>query len=189
MDAKSRWRMAIAIALPPAASIGWLVCRHLASGTGIALGLAVLIGLFSLAALAIIEHERTKRASLPYKVEHMLARAEAKNRGRYARAQTRRVNRLPSHEEYSPDTATNLTEAMRVTRVTDPSTSSENQGQTPGPSPATASHAPDPTDQQASLTNHNGTPIDASRTYLPSEAAAKRFQPGDPDNLRPGRGP
>src|SRR6266436_549166 len=99
MDAKSRWTMAIAIPLPPAASaIGWLICRHVGSGPGIALCLAVLIGLFSLASLAIIEHEKTKRAGLPYRAEHEIARAEARNRGRYARAQTRRVKRLPRGE-------------------------------------------------------------------------------------------
>jgi hypothetical protein len=170
MDAKSRWRMAIAIPLPPAAStIGWLVCRHLASGIGIALGLAVLIGLFSLAALAIIEHEQTKRASLPYKAEHLLARAEARNRDRYGRAQTRRINGLPSGEQYSPDTATSLTEAMRVTRVTDPSTGSKNRSQTSGLSPEGASQVDSPTGQLASPANLNGTSIDSSPTYLPSD--------------------
>jgi hypothetical protein len=44
------------------------------------------------------------------------ADAEARNRERYAKAQTRRFFRLASGENYKPDTATKLTDVMGEAR-------------------------------------------------------------------------
>ena len=115
MDAKSRWRMAIAIPVPFGSTITWLICRHLRSGIVASFGVAVMFGLFSLAAIAIIEHEKTRRASLPYRTGHVLAKAEAQSRRRYSRAQTRRIGRLANGKNYIPDKATDLTEILYAT--------------------------------------------------------------------------
>lgn len=136
MDNKPRGKSALALPLPPITSMTcWLVARHLGSGAATALGLAGLAGLLCLAAIAIMEHEETRRAALPYKAEHLLARAEARNRSRYARAQTRRINRLTGGEQYSPDTATSLTEVMHAMR--EPTATDRSVGpKYPGPNPA-----------------------------------------------------
>ena len=76
------------------------------------LSLAALADLLSLAAIAIVEHEETSRTGLPYKAEHTLARAEARNRTLYAKAQTRRLGRVPCGDKYSPDSATDLAKIM-----------------------------------------------------------------------------
>jgi hypothetical protein len=135
MDAKSRWRMAIAIPLPAVASTaGWLGLRHLAWGTLAIVGIAAISCLFSLVAIAIVEREQTRRASLPFRAEHWRAEGEYQERMMYARARTRRFNRLAGGERYSPDKATSLTDAMRVTRgltIADSPVDSENRG--PGP--------------------------------------------------------
>lgn len=112
MDVKSHCRMLIAIPVPFGSTVTWLICRHLGSGMVAAFGVAFMFGLFSLAAIAIIEHEQTRRASLPYRTGHVLARAEAQNRRRYSRAQTRRIGRLANGENYIPDKATDLTEVI-----------------------------------------------------------------------------
>jgi len=117
MKIKLTWRSALGLPLPAIMSTTcWLITRHLVSGTAWPLSVAGLAGLLSLAALAVMEHEETRRAGLPYKAEHLLARAEARNRMRYAKAQTRRVGRRPSAEGYSPDSATDLAEIMRMAR-------------------------------------------------------------------------
>jgi len=65
--------------------------------------------------VSIVEKQETLRAELPYRVEHMLANAEARDRERYARAKTRRFFRLPSGETFKPDAPTDLQRVMDTT--------------------------------------------------------------------------
>jgi hypothetical protein len=114
MKVKVSWRTALSVSLPPITSMTcWLIGRQLVAGAAWPLTIAGLGGLLCLAAIVIVEHEETSRAALPYRVEHILARAEARNRIRYAKAQTRRFARLKSGELYSPDSATDLAAIMR----------------------------------------------------------------------------
>jgi hypothetical protein len=114
---KSYWTTGIAVPPTAAGSIaGWLVFRHQTWGTPAILGLAALSGLCSLAVIAIIEHGQTKRAGIPFKVEHLLAEGESEERKRIARARTRRTNRLTDGEQYAPSNTTSIPEAMRVAR-------------------------------------------------------------------------
>jgi hypothetical protein len=107
MGVKSRWKMVVAVPLPSTAwAIGALVSRRQEPDMVITLGLAVLAGLFGLAAIAIIERERTKRARLPYEPQIRIAKAKARMNIKYARAQTRRTHRLGGGEQYSPKSAT-----------------------------------------------------------------------------------
>jgi hypothetical protein len=142
MDIKPRWRLARAVPLPATTStLSGLTAHHLGADPAVTLGLAALAGLIGLAAIAIREHAATRRAELPYKAEHMLARAEARNRSRYARAQTRRSKPLPGCEHYRPDSATDLAEIVRVVRgptVVDPSVNSTK----PPTAPESPSRAP-----------------------------------------------
>lgn len=115
VDDKVKWRHAVTFPLPPVTLIAsWLIIRRLGGGNVTALGLAVLVGLFTLATVAIIEHERTLRARLDCSPANLLALAEAHDRSRYARAQTRRFLRLSGGEKYVPDTATNVIELLRA---------------------------------------------------------------------------
>jgi hypothetical protein len=117
MKIKFSWRSALAVPLPAITSMAsWLVARQLVAGATGPLILACVAGVLSLAAIGVVEHEETRRAGQPYKAEHLLARAEARNRIRYARAQTRRFGRLPSGEQYAPDSATDLIAIMRGIR-------------------------------------------------------------------------
>lgn len=113
MNMTPRWRLAHAIPPPIASTIGGLLARHSGADAIVTLGLAILAGSLSLAAMAIREHATTRRAGLPYEAEIELARAEARNRGLYARAQTRRSKPLTGGERYRPDAATSLAEIMR----------------------------------------------------------------------------
>lgn len=104
---------ALSVSLPPITSMTcWLISRHHVAGVAWPLTIAGLGGLLCLAAIVVLEHEKTRRAALPYRAEHILARAEARNRIRYAKAQTRRFARLKSGEQYSPDRATDLATIM-----------------------------------------------------------------------------
>jgi len=105
---------AFSVSLLPVTSMTcWLIGRHLVAGAAWPLTIAGLGGLLCLAAIVIVAREETSRAALPYRAEHILARAEARNRIRYAKAQTRRFARLKSGEQYSPDRATDLATIMR----------------------------------------------------------------------------
>jgi hypothetical protein len=118
MNVTLRMRPLLTLSLPPplASITCWLIVRHLAPGTIWPLAFAGLGGLLCLAAILIMEHEETRRAALPYQAELILAKAEARNRGRYAKAQTRRWARLGSGDQYSPDKATDLTVIVRGIR-------------------------------------------------------------------------
>lgn len=108
------WGTALSVSLPPITSMTcWLIGRHLVAGAAWPLTIAGLGGLLCLAAVVIVEHEETSRAALPYRAEQILAKAEARNRNRYAKAQTRRFARLKSREQYTPDRATDLATIMR----------------------------------------------------------------------------
>jgi predicted lipid-binding transport protein (Tim44 family) len=113
MKIKFRWRPAFAVPIPPIGALtAGLAIHRLVQGTALTLGLACLTGLLLLIALAVLAREETRRAALPYRAEQMLAKAEARNRARYAKAQTRRFNRIASREIYSPDMATDLIGVM-----------------------------------------------------------------------------
>lgn len=110
------WGRALSVSLPPITSITcWLIGRHFVGGMAWPLMIAGLGGFLCLAAIMIIEHEETSRAALPYRAEQILAKAEARNRNRYAKAQTRRFARLQSGEQYQPDRATDLAMIMKGT--------------------------------------------------------------------------
>jgi hypothetical protein len=99
-DGKLAGRPLLALTVPAVVSTGsWVIVHRLEPGTAWPVVLAVLAAVVSLITVAMIEvaktrrvsvaeKQETRRAELPYRVEHMLARAEARNRERYAKAQT-----------------------------------------------------------------------------------------------------
>lgn len=105
------------VRMPPIASTtSGLVAHYLGSTTVITLCLAILAGFLCLGAITIREYAETRRTGLPYKAEHLLAKAEARNRRWYVRAQTRRSKPVTGGEGYCPDAATDLAQVMRLTR-------------------------------------------------------------------------
>ncbi len=118
MKINFRWIPAIAVPIPPIGAIATGLAVHdLVPGTALPLGLASLASLLLLITLAVLAHEQTRRAALPYRAEHFLAKAEARNRTRYARAQTRRFFRIKSGDKYSPDKATDLARIITSIRT------------------------------------------------------------------------
>jgi hypothetical protein len=110
----SRW----IVPIPAIGAVATVVSLHRrVPDTLLLLGLAGLAGALLLLALAVLAREQTRRASLPYATEHILARAEARNRIRYAKAQTRRFWRIPRGETYRPDQATDLTRIIGGSNV------------------------------------------------------------------------
>jgi len=129
MKVTMSWGTALSVSLTPITSVTcWLIGRQFAAGAAWPLTIAGLGGLLCLAAIMIVEHEKTSRAALPYRVEQILARAEARNRIRYAKAQTRRFARLEPSEQYSPDRATDLTAIMRGSLITPRATTASGSG-------------------------------------------------------------
>lgn len=118
MKIKFRWTSAFAVPTPPIGAIATAASLHSrAPGAALLLGLAGLVGVLLLLTLAVLAREQTRRATLPYATERILARAEARNRTRYAKAQTRRFWRISNGQTYSPDQATDLAQIMRGFRV------------------------------------------------------------------------
>lgn len=111
MKIKVHWTPAFAIPIPPGGVIATgLAVHRLVPGAVLPLGLAGLAGMLLLRTVYALAREQTRRAALPYKAEHTLARAEARNRTLYAKAQTRRFWRITNGQAYTPDKATDLTQ-------------------------------------------------------------------------------
>lgn len=119
MKTRTYTRRSLPTLLAAIASLsGGLIAHAFLPGVIWTLGVAAsAASLVSVASVAIIEHERTRRAELPYRAERILAQAEAHVRLRAAKARTRRIRptQLPTPEA-SPEEATDLTTVMRIAR-------------------------------------------------------------------------
>lgn len=72
-------------------------------------------GASTLTVIAIVEHEKTRRKEIPFRTEHSLARAEARNQMRYVKAQTRRIGRISGN--YNPGVSASLVIIIREIRL------------------------------------------------------------------------